>query len=593
MSPAPTHHPARFPWKRKFTLVAAVVLFALALPAVAAANVEDPRAPGAGQISEAAPVELESIPAKGFDLDTTQWQPAGIWSDGTTMWVADGLEGEVLAYRLSDGARDASKDPTLDGSNTSPVGIWTNREFMWVVDLADKKVYVYRLSTKARVEEKEFDLDANKEWSEINDSHDMAMGAWSDGRTLWIIDSEDVKLYAYNLADGARQNDKEFALDPANSRARDIWSDGTTVWASDVYDGKLYAYSLEDGTRQASKDIELPSDNHRASGIWSDLTTMWVAQVGYRFWSTGVVGDKLFAYDVSNLTTEPAVSYVIYHDPNYGAAAVSRYNQAVALLQAAGTPYTEVTANGRARPGRLAGVTNSVMPRFFLGDPTSAGWTSEPGVNNGGLRWLREQLPSNSPTSEPAQPAALTGLTVSPVSGKSTELTVSWTAVAEADRYLVRWRINSGFFTSGERTAETSYTIGELRAETAYTVRVTALDTDTDPETELAVGEAGGTTNADPDVAERKFYVYHDPDTTDARSLQRLQDARTLLTGLGAVFVETSDTSTLDRLAGVSEAVMPRFFYGDPTDSDWLAQPGLNNGGLRWLRGKLAEQSED
>ena len=54
--------------------------------------------------------------------------------------------------------------------------------------------------------------------------------------------------------------------------------------------------------------------------------------------------------------------------------------------------HTEVTDATQADVDRLAGVTNSVMPRFFLGDPTEDGWTSEPGTNNGGLRWLRAKV---------------------------------------------------------------------------------------------------------------------------------------------------------------------------------------------------------
>ena len=365
-----------------------------------------------------------ALPGKGFDLDTALWQPASIWSDGETMWVASAFHGgEVKAYRMSDGAHQASSDFALDADNTHPVGVWSDGEFMWVVDNLDRKVYVYDLDTKDRVASREFDLHSNHDgfWV-INDSQDMALGAWSDGETIWIIDAVDLKLYAYDLTTGARQTGKEFALVGASRHhTRDIWSDGTTVWVSDSDDGKLYAYDLDGGTRQTSKDIHLPSDNNKPTGVWSDGETMWVAQSGFRMFSVGVVGDKVFAYDVSSLTTnpddttspddttddstgsddttgsddsgtpEPAASFVIYHDPGAGARAVGRYNQAVALLKAAGISYSEVTGDVRAEAGRLAGVGNSVMPRFFLGDPTASDWTSQPKVNNGGLRWLKKK----------------------------------------------------------------------------------------------------------------------------------------------------------------------------------------------------------
>ena len=86
----------------------------------------------------------------------------------------------------------------------------------------------------------------------------------------------------------------------------------------------------------------------------------------------------------------------IYHDPNAGAAAVDRYDQAVTLLTGAGIAYDEVTGDVQADVDRLAGVADSVLPRFFLGDPTEEGWTSQLKVNNGGLRWLREYVAANA-----------------------------------------------------------------------------------------------------------------------------------------------------------------------------------------------------
>ena len=79
----------------------------------------------------------------------------------------------------------------------------------------------------------------------------------------------------------------------------------------------------------------------------------------------------------------------IYHDPGAGAAAVDRYDQAVTLLTGAGIAYAEVSGDVQADVDRLAGVTGSVLPRFFLGDPTGQGWTSQLQMNNGGLRWLQ------------------------------------------------------------------------------------------------------------------------------------------------------------------------------------------------------------
>ncbi len=194
----------------------------------------------------------------------------------------------------------------------------------------------------------------------------------------------------------------------------------------------------------------------------------------------------------------PAVSFVVYHDPNAGDAAVDRYNQAVKLLIDAEIEYTVVRGAVQDDVDRLAGVIDSVLPRFFLGDPTEEGWVSQPGENNGGLRWLREKTSemSGATAYAPAEPAEMEGLTVNPVSGETTRLAVSWKAVTDADRYLVRWKTGSGSYNIGEGATNTSHTVTGLTADTAYTVQVTAIDTEADPDAELAVGEASGTTLA-------------------------------------------------------------------------------------------------
>ena len=102
-----------------------------------------------------------------------------------------------------------------------------------------------------------------------------------------------------------------------------------------------------------------------------------------------------FTDDAGNaemLTSAAATGFVIYHDPNAGDAAVDRYNQGVKALKDASISYSEVTGDVQDDVDRLAGVTGSVLPRFFLGDPTAEGWVSETKVNNGGLRWLKKKV---------------------------------------------------------------------------------------------------------------------------------------------------------------------------------------------------------
>ena len=113
-------------------------------------------------------------PAREFNLVNvpgvvTNTEPGGIWSDRTSMWVIDGAERKIFAYDLPEApaaveAFPFGRDPAGDlgrlnaTENHHAEGIWSDGTTMWVADHDDDHVYAYRLSDGARVEELEFDL---------------------------------------------------------------------------------------------------------------------------------------------------------------------------------------------------------------------------------------------------------------------------------------------------------------------------------------------------------------------------------------------------------------------------------------------------
>ena len=216
--------------------------------------------------------------AKEFTLHTDNDAATGIWSDDTTIWVADRTDNKLYAYTLATGARDTAKEFNLHSYNGNARGIWSNGTTIWVVDYVDKKLYAYTLATGARDTAKEFTLHTD---------NDVATDIWSDGTTIWV-DNIDDKLYAYTLAGGARDTAKEFTLHTDNDVATGIWSDDTTIWVADSSDDKLYAYTLASGARDTSKEFNLNSANGNAIGIWSNGTTIWVADSSdkklYAYW---------------------------------------------------------------------------------------------------------------------------------------------------------------------------------------------------------------------------------------------------------------------------------------------------------------------
>ena len=67
---------------------------------------------------------------------------AGIWSDGTTMWVA--TPGRLKAYNLADGARRANLDVGLHWGR-DPGDIWSDGETIWVTNVGLSAIEAYRL----------------------------------------------------------------------------------------------------------------------------------------------------------------------------------------------------------------------------------------------------------------------------------------------------------------------------------------------------------------------------------------------------------------------------------------------------------------
>ena len=221
------------------------------------------------------------VPASAWStvaLDAANSDSRGVWSDGTTVWVADSAADKVFAYDLASGARDAAGDiDTLDNAdNNHPRGIWSDGTTMWISDDEDDKVYAYDLASGARDAAGDIDtLD--------NADNNHPRGIWSDGTTMWISDGRDDKVYAYDLASGTRDaaGDIDTLDNAGNNHPRGIWSDGTTMWVSDSRDDKVYAYDLASGAHVAAQDIDTLGDTATDNpwGLWSDGSSMLVASI--------------------------------------------------------------------------------------------------------------------------------------------------------------------------------------------------------------------------------------------------------------------------------------------------------------------------
>ena len=234
----------------------------------------------------------------GFDLHSQNGMPRGIWGNDETIWVVNNGSGagdKIFAYNRADGSRDASNDfDTLNAAdNNSPTGICSDGTTMFVTDNTDSKVYAYTMSNKSRDNTQDIDLHM---------SNSMPEGLWCDANTVWVAEDDTAPhndIFAYNRANGNRNTavdfpgiDRQIGKSPAvylNANPRGIYSDGVTMFVVDDEDQRVYAWRMSNQSWDPLKDINLDDENTDPEGLWFDGRTLWVVDDA---------DDKLYVYDL-------------------------------------------------------------------------------------------------------------------------------------------------------------------------------------------------------------------------------------------------------------------------------------------------------
>ena len=193
--------------------------------------------------------------AAGFALAPENAAPSGIWSDGTTAWVADAADARLYAYRLEDGRRQAARDIA---TGPSPMGLWSDGNTLWVAQ-PDARVRAYRLGDGARAAERDLALEPGA----------MPAGVWSDGDTAWVSEWLGDTVYAYRLSDGSRLAARDIRLARDNLLPLGLWSDGQTLWVADWAE-RIHAYRLSDGGPTPERDIRAGAGDRDFTGLWAD-----------------------------------------------------------------------------------------------------------------------------------------------------------------------------------------------------------------------------------------------------------------------------------------------------------------------------------
>ena len=218
-------------------------------------------------------------------LDAANTKPKGLWSDGTTLWVADPTADKVFAYVLPGLSRDDTKDITLVSQNGDARGLWSDGTTLWVADHVKDKVFAYTLVGGARDSGKELGLSGLIEPTAL----------WSDGTHMWVSTTNGREVYAYLLSDGSYTSAYNFTMTRSNDEGNaGMWSDGTTVWVVDEQDTRAYAYSLTSGNHKSDAYRIFDPANAAPGWAWVEGSTTWV---------TDLRDGKVYVY--SDSTVEP------------------------------------------------------------------------------------------------------------------------------------------------------------------------------------------------------------------------------------------------------------------------------------------------
>ena len=165
--------------------------------------------------------------------------PGGMWSDGTTIFVADHSDDKLYAYGF-DGSRKAALDMDLHADNKDPRGIWGNEDTIWVANDTSgglRKIFAYNRSDGTR--------DAAKDFNDMAGGVPHPEGIWSDGTTMYVADSWSNKVFAYRMSDKSRDRARGFNLGGGNDSPSGLWSpDGITFYVADTRDAAIYVYGV-------------------------------------------------------------------------------------------------------------------------------------------------------------------------------------------------------------------------------------------------------------------------------------------------------------------------------------------------------------
>ena len=226
-------------------------------------------------------IDWASYDSVWVDLASDHAHAKGAWSDGTTMWFVDEAQNKLVAYTLANLSRDPASDVALAAAS-KPGDLWSDGTTVFVAHRDRPRIDAYDLAAASRSRSKEiFDLS-------VLGTTGIG-GLWSDGTTMWVTparSSGNTQVYAFDTTSGDRKPDSEIVLAGLGATAHSwsgMWSDGSTMFNVDSRDRAIYAHQLTSGNRVSGAEFTSVFGGTGSSlypaGLWSDGTTMWVTEM--------------------------------------------------------------------------------------------------------------------------------------------------------------------------------------------------------------------------------------------------------------------------------------------------------------------------
>ena len=210
--------------------------------------------------------------------------------------------------------RDPDKD--FDGlasaGNTSPTGIWSDGTTMWVADRGDDKIYAYgfprdslfTVNGAQAISNSDLTITTRGTGSEISDGTlikvgdkiftiDGAVSAGATHITVRAPGSSVIVVHGAKIITQPRRASRDIGLLTSaqaltigltfnnNGNPRGIWSDGETMYVADSRD--IWAYPLPGASARSAGYIPflrnnlVQTDRFVPNGIWADYQTMYAS----------------------------------------------------------------------------------------------------------------------------------------------------------------------------------------------------------------------------------------------------------------------------------------------------------------------------